>query len=695
MRIYLADLANQLFEIDNKVIPIGIGYVGAYCKQQLGDQVDVTLYRTGKQLLQALDNAPPDVVGFGSYDWNTNLTNAMAATVRKRFPRCLIVVGGANIDPLPEANKAYLAANPSVDYVVNGDGEFPFTRLVTTLLSLKDADDPIASIKAIPIDGARTLVGGEIVMGKPTDLVRDLSVVPSPYLMGMFDDLLQNPDLMPIVQNVRGCPYLCAYCVSGLQSSKIRAFSFDRVTSEVNYLRANAGNRFLRFSDDNFGIVEGDERLAEYLRESYDRDMYPIGLKAYSAKKTTERTRRIAEIMKPLMIMCISLQTTTPDVLKKTKRISASVPEARMNLDFARRRGIATGTELIFGLPGESLDSMKQVINDTVALRFDSIAMGPLWMLKGSELNWPQRREENGYRTKFMLAENAVTWEGDLFSVEVDEIVTSSNAFTFEEWQRFLGMKFLTEISLYFGYAREIVYSGLLFDVKATDIFEEIIDNPEKYPSASKGVRLYISNYISNLHDTREQALQAIFEIVSRGVSREELVSLSKIRIIYGLIDELIFSDKTHGFFDDLVRAQQAVYAGNAEQEFHEACAVVLDLAIKTVINPKERFVPVLPFESSYDIVRWVEDGYLLPLSDYKSNRAVKANLACRNPNTVSKAIQSDTAKGRTDNFHFFRYMNSTLAKRAVRSADDGVSFESPPHEVWRREERGATIIGI
>ncbi len=43
LKIYLADLANDFVDIDNKSIPIGIGYVGAYCKQQFKDDVYIFL----------------------------------------------------------------------------------------------------------------------------------------------------------------------------------------------------------------------------------------------------------------------------------------------------------------------------------------------------------------------------------------------------------------------------------------------------------------------------------------------------------------------------------------------------------------------------------------------------------------------------------------------------------------------------
>jgi len=102
--------------------------------------------------------------------------------------------------------------------------------------------------------------------------------------------------------------------------------------------------------------------------------------------------------------------------LKETVRISATHKEAIESISYARKNGMPTATELIFGLPGETLESWKEVINNTISYGFDSVSMNPLWLLKGSDLNQESVRKENQYVGKFMLAENAVTQYGDFIS---------------------------------------------------------------------------------------------------------------------------------------------------------------------------------------------------------------------------------------------------------------------------------------
>ena len=356
IKVALCDLANDMNGIDNKSIPIGVGFICAYCKKIHGDSIEIKVFRTFKQFWEDAHKQPPDIVGFGSYDWNYNLTLTTIKKLKDLNKDCLVVFGGANAEISMEDNKVFLAKHPNIDYIVYGDGEKPFSNIIENYKKLGMCKEWRTKLKSIPIDGCRTLHDGKLIHGEPYDAVMDLMEIPSPYLTGVFDELLQNPVLTPILQNIRGCPYLCRFCVSGTQLGKIRNFSLERIKEEITYLRNNAKNRIIRFSDDNFGIIKHDLEVAKYIRECFDTYKYPAALKVYSAKKQNDRTREVGLILKPLMTYTVSFQTITPKVLKETTRISATHKEAVDSINFARKNGMPTATELIFGLPGETLE---------------------------------------------------------------------------------------------------------------------------------------------------------------------------------------------------------------------------------------------------------------------------------------------------------------------------------------------------
>ena len=673
MRVYLADLANQLVEMDNKSIPIGVGFIGAYCRKRFGGRVDVRVFRTYDTFREAVLEAPPEIAGFGSYDWNFNLTLNAARFVKDNNPDCYVVMGGANAEINPNDNQVFLSRYTQIDSVVYGDGEYPFADLVDNLFEHRHSAGLVETIKKIPIDGVRSLVDGELVMGCPTNIVRDLEDIPSPYLTGLFDDLLQNPNLMPILQNVRGCPYLCKFCVSGSQSGKVRHFPYDRLVAEIDYLRVNAKHRFLRLSDDNFGIIEHDVELGAYIRKSYDEYNYPVGLKAYSAKRLSERTRRLAMILKPLMLMCISLQTTTPEVLKKTKRTSATEPEALENLAYARKNGIATATELIFGLPGETLSSMKDVINTTMEMRFDSIGINVLWLLPGSDLYRPEYREMHGYRGKFMFAENAITISDDFTSIEFDEIAVESNYYSHEDWKRFLAYEFLLKMSYYYGYAREMLIHALNGGIPTTDILDELLDNPETYPTVSEITARYIEKYTHGLYDSEEELSRYVQKRIKEADGdRETIVSLCKHRMLYSFIIEAFFNDEDHAFLGDFHSAIVKLYPGGERESFEHIAEELFSLSKKMIVNPNKPFESQIPVESRYDVPGWIRDGYERPLWDYGLQDDRRFMLVPRNEKTVRSAMKRDQIQKRRDSFNFFRYMNTSMMRRIIVNEEEG-----------------------
>ena len=681
IKISVCDLANDLNGIDNKSIPIGVGYVTAYCKKIHGDSIKIKVFRTFRQFWKDALEQPPDVVGFGGYYWNYNLTLKAIEKTKSLNKDCLIVYGGANSEISMEDNKVFLAANPNIDFLVYGDGEKPFSNIIENYKKLDLCKAWRSKLKSIPVDGCRTLLDGKLIHGQAFDAVMDLMEIPSPYFTGVFDELLQDPALVPIIQNIRGCPYRCRFCVSGTQFYKIRNFSFDRVKEEITFLRHNAINRNLRFSDDNFGIIKHDLDVAKYLRECFDKHKYPIALKVYSAKKQNARVREVGLILKPLMTYVISFQSTTPKVLKETTRISATHSEAVESLEFCRKNGMSTATELIFGLPGETLESWKEVINKTISYGFDSVGHVPLMLLKGSDLNTDIARKENQYVGKFMIGENAVTQYDDFISVERDEWAVQSKDYTYEEWKTAVKYQINVLMASFFGYGKELLYYANSIDIKATTLFDRMLNDPKKYPITNELVEGYVKTYTGNMFDTEEKLDEFIKDNIEKIKNdKDYLVYLAGKRVLYYYLIKYIFKDSENKYLNEL---RDAICAVSSSAKIKEETQIILDLAIKLIINPLDKvFVPDIEFETKYDFNRWIVEGYSKGLSHYKFDKSQKIILKCRNSFSVNETIKKDKKENRTDCFHFFRYMHSGLMKRYIDSEEHQIIHEVTPNLV-------------
>ena len=665
IKISLCDLANDLNGIDNKSIPIGIGYISAYCKKIHGDSIEIKVFRTFRQFWEDVLKQPPDVAGFGSYDWNYNLTLSTIKKLKNLNSDCLIVFGGANAEINMEDNKVFLTKHPNIDYIVYGDGEKSFSNIIENYKRLDMCKEWRSKLKLIPIDGCRTLLDNKLIHGNPLNPIMNLMEIPSPYLTGVFDELLQNPVLTPIVQNIRGCPYKCRFCVSGTQLGKIRNFSLERIKEEITFLRHNAKNTVLRFSDDNFGITKNDLEVAKYIRKCFDTYKYPASLKVYSAKKQNDRIREVGFILKPLMTYTVSFQTTTPKVLKETIRISATHKEAVESINYARKNGMSTATELIFGLPGETLESWKEVINNTLNYCFDSIAMTPLWLLKGSYLNQASVRERYQYVGKFMIAENAVTRYEDFISTETNEIAVQSKYYTYKEWKTFLKYQINLITSTLYGYGKELLYYANSINIKPTELFDYMLNDPKKYPTINQLVEDYVNEFIGSMFDTEEELYNFINDNLTKlKEDKESLLRLTHGRSMLTYIIKYMLKDPEKKYLREI---RNAICDINSSDEVKENTRVIFNLAIKLIIDPFDKvFVPDIEIETKYDFRSWVLDGYSKRLGFYKFDKPQKITLKCRNPYSISKTIEKNQKQKRTDCFHFFRYMNSSLMRRYI-----------------------------
>ncbi|MGM9520719.1 MAG: B12-binding domain-containing radical SAM protein, partial [Phascolarctobacterium sp.] len=183
-----------LTAINSKYIHTGLGlrYVGEYAKTQ-GHEVQLLEETINSNILDVLEKvmlAHAEVYGFSVHIWNKTFVMRLIAMLRKLRPEAIIVVGGPEV---AFAAERIFKEQPGIDYIVQGEGEICFSKLLQAL----------EQHETIPVHIAYK-AGDEVRLNGGTTVIEDLSILPFPY-----------PDLEQVIaehkivyyEATRGCPF--------------------------------------------------------------------------------------------------------------------------------------------------------------------------------------------------------------------------------------------------------------------------------------------------------------------------------------------------------------------------------------------------------------------------------------------------------------------------------------------------------
>ena len=452
LRIYLADLVHTTGKATNYTLPLNIGWVAAYLKQQHGAGVDVRLFKNPRTLLETIRDTPPAILGLSNYMWNYELNRFVASKAKAVDASMLLVSGGPNIQHTPAGHTRFLNDQTDIDIYLKFEGERAFDEIVQRYL-----DDP-GRMRAAPLTGSAFLAEDQLVDGGdfPTN-GRELHY-PSPYLSGLLDEFLEE-SLIPIFETNRGCPFKCTFCAWGVAAlDRVTRFPLDRVKEELRYVHQKSPNLPLWiFADANFGMLARDVEIASEIKAIADQSPRLSQVLIWWAKNSGERTKEIARILGPLSVPYVAMQSLDPEVLENIKRDNISVPKLLDLMHYYHDRGLKVTTDILLGLPGETRDSHYTSLRSSLDFGFDSIKGANLILLPGTEAEEAECREEFEIKSMFRLREGSYDmYEGEPV-LEYEEIVTETSTMKREDFLEFRMVHWLVMLLWNTGLARPIL----------------------------------------------------------------------------------------------------------------------------------------------------------------------------------------------------------------------------------------------
>tara|TARA_B100001057_G_scaffold490450_1_gene578759 strand:+ start:3910 stop:5808 length:1899 start_codon:yes stop_codon:yes gene_type:complete len=466
----------------NSFLPLAISYQWMYAQDD--EQVkhnynvaDVLIEKTNpKEYVDAM-HVEPHIVAMSNYVWNWEYNKELAKEIKKVYPNCDIVVGGPNVD---KRNPNFFVDFPMFDIAVLGEGEPAFRQILKQRLMNRNYN-------GIPSVFPK---GGDIC-NLPTRF-RELETIPSPILNGFYDMIIDKVESkhgkqmwQVTYETLRGCPYQCAFCdIGDLYWNKIAKFDMPRIEAEIDWM-ARREIEYVGVCDSNWGMLQRDLDITAYVIKKKQQTGYPKFWDVTWAKTNSENIYQIAKMDKDADTrlfkgVTFAMQSLNPATQKASKRVNLKSNEALTYMNKYQEENIPTYSELIWPMPDETYDTLKDGIQQLVDLGQKSFLMvHPLVLTFNATMGQKHYIEEYGLKWKEVPLDTYYLSVDDLENYIVEKTMGVYATNTADEVLTMRGnlFSYLFITMYYYGWAHYLMeYMQNKHDIKHVDFIESMLN---------------------------------------------------------------------------------------------------------------------------------------------------------------------------------------------------------------------------
>ncbi len=347
---------------------LGLRYLLANMARHGGDDLraatvlrEFTIKRPPAEIVAALldelgepVDGRPQIVGFGVYIWNTRPTTEVIRLLRAARPALKIIVGGPEVSHEWQDQEIVRLA----DHLITGWGDLSLPKLCRAL-----------------VHGPQPLM--KVIAGEQPPLDQ----IALPYAEYSADDLAHR---LLYVEASRGCPFKCEFCLSALDQT---AWAFDqqRFLVEIEGLYQRGARNF-KFVDRTFNLkIDSSLAILQFFLDRLTPGLF-LHFEVIPDHLPERLKAMIARFPPGVLQFEVGIQTFDPAVQKRISRRQDNAKTCE-NLDWLVHHSHAhLHTDLIFGLPGETLAGFAAGFDRLHALRPHEIQLGVLKRLRGTPI---------------------------------------------------------------------------------------------------------------------------------------------------------------------------------------------------------------------------------------------------------------------------------------------------------------------
>ena len=374
--------------------PFQLAYAAALLKQH---QLEVLLVdgiaekMTEYGFIHRIEQMSPDLilleVSTPSFDVDIQYARRLRSNIGRSVP--ILFCGPHAPMFLPQ----FLESHTDVDMVLIGGYEH---TLLSVARALADGQ-PLHDIKGLIFRDR----DGTVVSTGPPEFIENIDDMPWPVreflpMQNYFDQPGNLPEPSLQMWASRGCPYSCSYCIwpQMMNGNTYRPRSVTAILDEMEQECARYKCKSVYFDDDTFNI--GKERMMSFCREKIDRGInLPWAIMARA--DTMDREILLAMAKAGLWAVKYGVETAEPKLLAHVGK-KLDLKKAVENIQLTNSLDIKTHLTFMFGIPGETKETVRRTVALAKKLNPDSIQFSILTPLPGTRIY--DELQSNGHLMK-------------------------------------------------------------------------------------------------------------------------------------------------------------------------------------------------------------------------------------------------------------------------------------------------------
>lgn len=351
-----------------------------YCESKINLKIiEDTINNNIDCVFHNITKNTPDVYGFCCYIWNIERTLTLISKIKQKYPLAIIVLGGPEVS----YNAKELLKNDYIDFIVSGEGEIPFAKLLDAI----NKNLPTNMEGVCYKNREKTIISEPFVSNEQP---------PDCYCDEYFDNLNGR---ISYIETSRGCPFSCAFCLSG-KCGKVQFFDMD--ISKQNILKlANSNTKTIKFVDRTFNSDKSRAKeIFKFIIQNYGKK-FPTD-KCFHFEIAgdildDETISILNSAPSGLIQLEIGMQSFNEETLQFINR-KTNIEKLINNIKrLTEKKNIHIHIDLIAGLPKEDFESFKNSFNIAFSLGADMLQLGFLKILHGS----PMKEDFNKYKCDY------------------------------------------------------------------------------------------------------------------------------------------------------------------------------------------------------------------------------------------------------------------------------------------------------